>query len=133
MAVADRQRRLEIIEEHQFGGELDAGAVIHLVRRVGIPDEEPCPEERALDPRRIAEQGAEVIEAERTQIELCRSLGKGVCRDGIDGCTGHCQGGAILEGIPIVNIVITEATEIGGAKHRFCVAEVVACCRAEPE
>ena len=133
MAVTNRQCCLEIIQKHQFGGHLDTSAVIHLVRCVGIPGGEPRSEERALYPRRVAEQCTEVVEAERAQVEFCRRLGKGVCRDSIDGGTGHCQGRTILEGIPMVDIVIAETAKIGIAKHRLFIAEVVTCCSAEPE
>ena len=133
MAVTNRQGCLEIIQKHQFGSHLNTCAVVHLVGFVGIPCGETCSEERALDPRRIAEQRTEVVEAERAQIELCHRLGKGVCRDSIDGGSWHCQGRTILEGISIVNIVVAETTEIGSAKHGLFISEVVACCRTEPE
>ncbi len=117
MTVADRQRRLEIIQEHQFGGQLDTSAVVHLVRCVGIPGGESRSKERALDPRRIAEQGTEVVETDGAQVEFCRRLGKGVGWDGIDSGTGHRQTRTILEGVPVIHIVIAETTEIGCAEH----------------
>ena len=119
MTITNRQRCLEIIQEHQFGSHLNTSAVVHLVGFVGIPCGETCSEERTLDPRRIAEQCTKVVEAEWAQVELCRRLCKGVRRNGINSGTWHCQSRTILEGIPIINIVIAETTEIGSAKHRL--------------
>ena len=74
MAITYREGGLEVAHEHQFHAELDAGAVEHLLLTAGIPGRKAAPEERALDPGRVEEQEAEVIEPDGRQVEFAQAL-----------------------------------------------------------
>ena len=133
MSETYRECRLQIVYKHQFGTQLYACAVIHLMFRTRIPGRQTCTEERALYPCGIAEQGAEIVHSNGAQVQFGSGLGIRVCLYGVDVGSWHGQCCTVLEGIAVINTVIAESAQIGIAKDGGRISEVMAGSRAQPE
>ena len=133
MSETYRECRLQIVYKHQFGTQLYACAVIHLMFSTGIPGRQTCTEERALYPCGKAEQGTEIVHSNGAQVQFGSGLGIRVCLYGVDVGSRHGQCCTVLEGIAVINMVIAESAQIGIAEHRLGIAEVMPGSRTQPE